>query len=78
MNEKELLDLFLNSFPDSTHPKDRKRFTAYAVECVRNNHYIDVKAMSDQGLDHERIEELEIAFEWIRDTMDYLSNKGTP
>ena len=25
-----------------------------------------------------RIEELEIAFEWIRDTMDYLLSKGTP
>lgn len=34
--------------------------------------------MSEKGLDQERIEELEIAFEWIRDTMDYLLSKGTP
>ena len=26
MNEKELLNLFLDTFPDSTHPKDRGRF----------------------------------------------------
>jgi hypothetical protein len=78
MNEKELLNLFLGTFPDSTHPKDRGRFISYAIECARNSHYIDIKAMSEKGLDQERIEELEIAFEWIRDTMDYLSSKGTP
>lgn len=75
MNEKELLNLFLDTFPDSTHPKDRARFIAYAIECVRNGHYIDIDAMSERGLDQERIDELEIAFEWIRDTVDYLSSK---
>ena len=63
MNEKELLNLFLDTFPDSTHPKDRGRFISYAIECARNSHYIDIKAMSEKGLDQERIEELEIAFE---------------
>lgn len=56
MNEKELLNLFLDTFPDSTHPKDRGRFISYAIECARNSHYIDIKAMSEKGLDQERIE----------------------
>lgn len=36
MNEKELLNLFLDTFPDSTHPKDRGRFISYAIAFTLN------------------------------------------
>ena len=73
MNEKELLNQFLNGFPNETHPKDSERFLAYAVECAKHNHYIDIEEMSKRGVSNERIEELQIAFDWIKSTVDYLS-----
>lgn len=77
MIENELLELFLSQSPDSTHPEDRKRFLAYALECANNGHYINLKAMREHRLSEEDIEDYEIAFGWIRDTKDYLSNKET-
>lgn len=75
MNEKELLKQFLNGFPESTHPKDSERFIAYAVECVKNDHYIDIGEMSSHNISEERIGELQIAFDWIRYTYLYLSKE---
>lgn len=77
MNEKELLSRFLNGFPNSTHPIDSKNFIKYAVACVENNHYIDVDAMKASGVEHERVEDYMIAFDWIKGTMDYLSSRET-
>ena len=74
MNEKDLLKVFLAAFPDSSHPKDRERFVAYAVACVKSGKRIDSDAMSEV-LSPDEITNLEIAFDWIKDTMDYLSSK---
>lgn len=73
----ELLKSFLAGFPDSTHPLDRERFVAYAISCIEKGEYIDVESIQKHGLSNERIDELEIAFGWIKDTMDYLSNRET-
>lgn len=62
MNEKELLRNFLGGYPETSHPKDRKRFISYAAECVRNGHYIDTDAMRMNGMSEESIERYETAF----------------
>lgn len=76
MNEKDLLKSFLNGFPNSDHPFDRRRFAKYAISCIENNHELDVKALRDSGLTDERIEEYSIAFSWIRDAYDCLLSKN--
>lgn len=76
MNEKDLLKAFLTGSPDSSHKKDRERFVAYAVACVKNSKRIDTNAIS-KVLSLEETTELDIAFDWIKDTMDYLSSKET-
>lgn len=75
MTRNELLNEFLAGEPESLHQRDRNRFVAYAVRCAKWNVYIDTKAMRKHGLSEEFISELEIAFEWIRDTTDYLLNR---
>lgn len=72
MNENDLLNNFLNGFPNSDHPKDRERFVSYAIACIRNNHLPDLKALKSKGLSDERIEEYSIAFEWIRDAYNCI------
>lgn len=49
MNEKELLNLFLDTFPDSTHPKVRGRFISYAIECARNSFYLNCAGVGFPG-----------------------------
>lgn len=77
MNEKELLSRFLNGFPNSTHPTDRKNFLEYAISCVENDHCIDVESMKEAGVELGVVEDYEIAYSWIKYTMDYLSNRET-
>lgn len=72
MNEIDLLKSFLGGFPNSDNSIDRERFVKYAIACIKNNHLPDLKALKDKGLSEERVEEYSIAFEWIRDTYDYL------
>lgn len=77
MNENELLDKFLKGFPESAGPHDRENFIAYAITCVKNESSMNFDALREHGLSSKRIELYQKAFEWIRDTMDYLSNKET-
>lgn len=73
MKETDLLNSFLGGFPESNHPYDRERFTNYAIECVKNDHNPDWEVFKKNGLSNERIEYYEIAFEWIKETLDCLS-----
>lgn len=78
MNENEMLDKFLKGFPESAGPHDRENFIAYAITCVKNESSINFDALRDYGLSDKRIEFYQNAFEWIRDTMDYLLKPKTP
>lgn len=76
MNENDLLKLFLGGFPNSDHPYDRERFLKYAITCIRNNHNLDLSALRNKGLSEERIEEYQIAFEWIREAYCFLTSES--
>ena len=73
MNEKKLLEQFLKAFPESGHPLDKERFVLYALECIRNNHYIDTEEMEKSGLSSGMISEYESGYEWIRDAYRILN-----
>ncbi len=73
MNEKELLNQFLNAFPDSTHPLDKQRFILYALECIKNRHSIDIEAMERKGISPDMISEYQNGYEWLRDAFRILS-----
>lgn len=72
MNENELLESFLKLFPETLHPCDRERFLKYAIACTRNDHNLDLDALRNRGVSDERIKEYQIAFEWIKDTCNFL------
>lgn len=71
MNREELLDSFLSAFPDSTHPLDSKRFVAYAVQCAIEQSTIDSERIGEK-VSSERLNVLESAYSWIRETVDYI------
>lgn len=66
MNENELLNIFLRGCPNSTGERDRQNFALYALECVKNDHYIDIEAMRKHGVTNEYAERYESAFGWIK------------
>lgn len=76
MNENDLLKSFLGGFPNSDHPFDRERFLKYAISCIMDNHSLDLSAFRDEKMSEERIEEYQIAFEWIRETYNFLTLKS--
>lgn len=72
-SKEELLNDFLNCFPESTHPSDTERFVKYAVQCAKEQCPIDDEAMRASGkMSEERIHDLLIAYDWIRDAYDYI------
>ncbi len=74
-SKEELLRSFLGGFPESTHPLDTRRFVKYAVACAKEQCCIDDEAMRNSGkLSESKIHEYLIAYDWIRDTYDYLFN----
>lgn len=73
MNEKELLNQFLNAFPDSTHLLDKQRFILYALECIKNRHFIDIEAMEQKGISSDMISEYQTGYEWLRDAFRILN-----
>lgn len=76
MEENEL-NSFLGGHPDSSHPKDRIRFIKYALECIKNGKSLNIEAMKQSGnLSDSRIEYYGSAYSWIRDTYDFLKEKG--
>lgn len=76
MKEKDLLNAFLNGFPESYHPYDRERFLNYAIECAKNGNSMDSDEFRKHGLKEDLITEYEIAFGWIKDTYEMLANSN--
>lgn len=75
--EENTLNSFLGGYPETSNPKDRIRFIKYALECIKNGKYLDTEAMKQSGnLSDSRIEYYESAYSWIRDTCDFLKEKG--
>ena len=74
--KSELLQDFLNKFPNSSHPLDERRFVKYAVSCAKEKSSIDTDAMIKAKVDEKRIHQLEIAYDWIRDAFDYMTEEG--
>lgn len=73
MDREQLLKDFLGLYPDSTHPYDRERFLKYALACAMDGVYIDTDTMvKSNKVTPENIEKYEIAYEWIRDTFDFM------
>ena len=71
MEKEELLKNFLGAFPESSHPLDTRRFVAYAVQCAIEQDSIDEKLIG-QKVSQERLNCLNTAYSWIRETVDYI------
>lgn len=63
----------MGGYPESTHPKDNLRFLKYAIACALDDGSIDSQAMLDANVSPETVERLEVAYSWIRDTVNYVS-----
>lgn len=70
----ETLDLFLEAFPNSAHPLDRKRFIKYAFEAARAEQTLDEEAFRDAGVTEENIKRYREAYSWIRDIQAMLDS----
>lgn len=71
MGKEELLKSFLGGFPETTHPLDTRRFVAYAVQCAIEQDTIDEKQIGKKVC-QKRLHDLETAYSWIRETIDYI------
>ncbi len=69
MNTEELLKDFIDNGNDGIHPRDRERFVRYAVSACISGLPFDEDAISTNIHDSERVGELAIAFEWIKDAL---------
>jgi len=76
MNENELLEAFLNGFPESEHPLDRKRFIKFCLKSAQNQSAFPDEILRTHGVQEDRISHLESIHSWIRETYDYLQVKG--
>lgn len=73
--KEELLNDFLNGHPNSSHPLDTERFVRYAIQCAKEGSSIDIDTMLNRGVESDYVEKYEIAYSWIRTTVEILSEE---
>ena len=78
MDIESLLKIFLGAFPNSTHPFDQERFLKYAIACAIEGRTIDSQTMLDAGVFPENVERYEVAYSWIRNTVEFIFNHLNP
>lgn len=74
-SSNDLLDDFLNGFPDASNPLDDIRFAKYSIACAEEGKYINTDIIN-QNVSKIRYDELVLAFEWIRTAIDCLKKEG--
>lgn len=72
MTESELLKRFLDGTPERYDNEDIKRFAAYAVSAISNNHEFDIVPLVKAGVNEAVIEDYRFAFDCIAATIDLL------
>lgn len=55
MDLKDLKEVWLSAFPDSTNPIDTERFIRYAIALARENGSLDLEEMKSRGISDKRI-----------------------
>lgn len=75
MELKELKELWLGAFPDSTHPSDRKRFIRYAMELAKEGGTLDAGEMERRGISPDAIRDYQCQYGFLRDVLDVLGEQ---
>ncbi len=75
MKEEELKELWLSTFPNSTHQCDTKRFIRYAIELAKSNGSLNHAEMEARGIYPDRIMEYQREYEFLRNVLEVLDEK---
>lgn len=72
---KELLDAFINHYPNSDHELDMQRYGLYVASVRQDGCSVDYDTIS-KNVSKERLEELQLIGYGITCTLDALSEEG--
>lgn len=72
MNESELLQEFLNSFPESFHQLDEKRFVRWAVAAHRKGIDFPTDLFYKSGMNENNVDYYLDAYRFVGYTLDVL------
>ena len=75
MELKELKEIWLSTFPNSSHTNDVKRFIRYALELAKVNGSLNHAEMSARGISPRRIEEYQRQYEFLREVLEVLDER---
>lgn len=71
---EELLRVFLNGSPESTHPKEKERFVAYVLACLEEKKHVDLDVINEK-VGEPDFNDYELAIDWIAATYSYIRKK---
>ena len=75
MELNELKEIWLSTFPNSSHTNDVKRFIRYALELAKVNGSLNHAEMCARGISPRRIEEYQRQYEFLRDVLEVLDER---